>query len=254
MAAACGCINKLQLFPMNFIAGPSQCTARLSSTDAGFEPALAALQCKLDDPPAELQYSVDTIATFVPECVERVDFVVETYVVRSDCKLHCHQRHSDRPSRRQTRSPKISSSRVRSDLVHFGLVKAIMNFVTGLLADRYGRRLTMLIGWIAALPMPLAVLAAGSWASVSATNLLLGLQQAICWSTSIFIMLDYAGKENGGLAVGLNETSGAFRSGVACSRNDWGGRSAPALAPVPVCNSRMTLVWADGQDTWLWLL
>ena len=110
---------------------------------------------------------------------------------------------------------------MRSDLVHFGLVKAIMNFVTGLLADRYGRRTTMLIGWVAALPMPLAVLAAGSWASVSATNLLLGLQQAICWSTSIFIMLDYAGKENGGLAVGLNETSGAFsRSGVTSIRND----------------------------------
>jgi MFS family permease len=118
-----------------------------------------------------------------------------------------------------------------------------MNFVTGLLADRYGRRTTMLIGWVAALPMPLAVLAAGSWASVSATNLLLGLQQAICWSTSIFIMLDYAGKENGGLAVGLNETSGAFsRSGVTSIRNDW------------VCNCRMTLVWAGGQDTWLWLL
>ena len=77
-----------------------------------------------------------------------------------------------------------------ADLVHFGLVKAIMNFVTGVLADRYGRRTTMLLGWVVALPMPMAVLWANSWASVSATNLLLGFQQAICWSTSIFIMLD----------------------------------------------------------------
>jgi hypothetical protein len=95
MAAACGCINKLQLFPMNYIAGPSQCTARLSSADAGFEPALAALHCELGDPPAELKYSVDTIATFAPGCVERVDFVVETYVVRSDCKLHRHPLHTE---------------------------------------------------------------------------------------------------------------------------------------------------------------
>jgi MFS family permease len=105
----------------------------------------------------------------------------------------------------------LKYAHVQTDLVNFGLVKAVMNFVTGLLADRYGRRWTMLIGWVVVLPMPLAVLSATSWAQVSATNLLLGLQQAICWSTSIFIMLDYAGKENGGLAVGLNETSGMFR-------------------------------------------
>lgn len=183
LAALCGCINKLQLFPMNSIAGPSACVETLLATDVAFQPALKALACGPLGAPAEgsddaLEYAVAAVAAAQPGCEERVDFVVDSYVVRSEY------------------------------LVHFGLVKAIMNFVTGVLADRYGRRTTMLIGWIAALPMPLLVLWADSWAAVSATNLLLGLQQAICWSTSIFIMLDYAGKENGGLAVGLNETSG----------------------------------------------
>ena len=95
MAAACGCINKLQLFPMNFIAGPSDCSRRLSSTDADFEQALAALQCKPDGPPTELDFSVDVIATLDTECVERVDFVVEAYVVRSDCKLLSHRPYSE---------------------------------------------------------------------------------------------------------------------------------------------------------------
>eukprot|EP01047_Picozoa_sp_COSAG01_P118849 COSAG01_NODE_47546_length_389_cov_0.934483_1_plen_93_part_01 len=30
LAAGCGLVNKLQMFPMNFIAGPSQCHASLS--------------------------------------------------------------------------------------------------------------------------------------------------------------------------------------------------------------------------------
>lgn len=131
------------------------------------------------------------------------------------CAVTTHAK-SHRQRFRRTRLTQLELIRVWADLVHFGLIKAIMNFVTGLLADRYGRRTTMLIGWLAALPMPMAVLWADSWASVSATNLLLGLQQAICWSTSIFIMIDCAGKENGGLAVGLNETSGVFRGLQLC--------------------------------------
>ena len=82
---------------MNFIAGPSKCTGQLSSADANFEPALAALQCKpdytSDGTPGELEYSIDSIATIESGCTEQVDFVVETYVVRSDCKLHCHNSH-----------------------------------------------------------------------------------------------------------------------------------------------------------------
>jgi hypothetical protein len=104
MAAACGCINKLQLFPMNFIAGPSDCSGRLSRTDANFQQALTALQCKPDGPPGELDLSVEVIATLETECSERVDFVVEAYVVRSDCKLLSHRPHSEQCCRRQPRS------------------------------------------------------------------------------------------------------------------------------------------------------
>jgi MFS family permease len=36
----------------------------------------------------------------------------------------------------------------------------------------------------------------------------LGIQQGLSWSTSIFIMVDYAGRKHSGLAIGLNETFG----------------------------------------------
>ena len=181
LAGSCGLINKLQMFPMNFIVGPSQCQHTLYAADAGFELALNRT-CGHSAAAAAggglLRYDVQSIAVSTEGCVEQADFVVESNLVKSNY------------------------------IMAFGLTKAVMNFLTGVLADRLGRRWTMCLGWACALPMPLVVLFGTSWSVVSMSNLLLGLQQAICWSTSIFVMIDYAGKENGGLAVGLNETTG----------------------------------------------
>jgi hypothetical protein len=38
--------------------------------------------------------------------------------------------------------------------------------------------------------------------------LFLGIQQALVWSTTIFIMIDYLGQNNSGWAIGFNETIG----------------------------------------------
>ena len=40
------------------------------------------------------------------------------------------------------------------------------------------------------------------------SNIFLGFQQGICWSLAIFMMIDHAGPDHRGFAVGLNETCG----------------------------------------------
>src|SRR5579859_4164266 len=68
-----------------------------------------------------------------------------------------------------------SSAAILSFLISFGLVKAASNFIAGLLADRFGRRSVLLIGWVAAPPVPLLIILAPSWGWVVFANVLLGL-------------------------------------------------------------------------------
>ena len=53
-----------------------------------------------------------------------------------------------------------SSAAILSFLISFGLVKAASNFIAGGLADRFGRRTVLLVGWIAALPVPFLIILA----------------------------------------------------------------------------------------------
>jgi len=95
-----------------------------------------------------------------------------------------------------------------ANIVFFGIAKAICNFITGVVADALGRKWVIVIGWILALPMPFMVLFANGWWSVALSNLFLGIQQALVWSATIFMMIDYVGREHSGTAVGINETAG----------------------------------------------
>src|SRR5437879_11069436 len=51
-----------------------------------------------------------------------------------------------------------SSAAILSFLISFGLVKAVSNFIAGGLAERFGRRTVLLVGWMAALPVTLLIL------------------------------------------------------------------------------------------------
>jgi MFS family permease len=93
-------------------------------------------------------------------------------------------------------------------IVAFGLTKAATNFLAGTLADRYGRKPVLVVGWLVGLPVPLLIIWAPTWTWIVAANVLLGVNQGLCWSTTVIMKIDLAGPERRGLAMGLNEAAG----------------------------------------------
>jgi MFS family permease len=93
-------------------------------------------------------------------------------------------------------------------IVAFGLTKAATNFLAGTLADRYGRKPVLVTGWLVGLPVPLLIIWAPTWSWIVAANVLLGVNQGLCWSTTVIMKIDLAGPRRRGLAMGLNEAAG----------------------------------------------
>ncbi len=98
-------------------------------------------------------------------------------------------------------------------IVAFGIVKAVTNLAAGALADRVGRKPLLVAGWLAGVPVPLLLIWAPNWGWVIVANVLLALNQGLAWTNLVNAMVDLAGPERRGLAVGLNEWAGY--SGVA---------------------------------------
>ena len=125
-----------------------------------------------------------------------------------------------------------SRTSILSFLLAFGVVKAVANVFAGTTADRWGRRRVLLAGWLAAIPIPFLIMFAPSWGWIVAANILLGINQGLCWSAAIIMKVDLVGSRQRGLAIGLNESSGylavsaaAFASGYLAAR--YGLRSPP---------------------------
>jgi MFS family permease len=100
-------------------------------------------------------------------------------------------------------------------VVAFGFVKGAMNFVAGRLAERLGRRLVLLVGWLVAMPIPLMVYFANSWSWIVAATVLLGVNQGLTWSMTQTAKLDLTRADQRGLVIGLNEFSGYLGVAVA---------------------------------------
>jgi MFS family permease len=114
-----------------------------------------------------------------------------------------------------------SSVAVLSFIVAFGLAKSFTNLGAGALAERIGRRRLLIAGWLVALPVPVLIGVAPSWAWVVVANLFLGVNQGLAWSMTVVMKIDLVGPERRGLALGLNESAGYGGVAVAALVTGW---------------------------------
>ena len=107
-----------------------------------------------------------------------------------------------------------SSTAILSFIVAFGITKAVTNYFTGKLANRFGRKNLLILGWIIALPIPFILINATSWNWVVFANILLGINQGLTWSSTVVMKIDLVGEKDRGMAMGINEFAGYFAVGV----------------------------------------
>lgn len=106
-----------------------------------------------------------------------------------------------------------SASAALSFIISFGFSKAIVNYFAGQIADQFGRKKVLLIGWAVGLLVPLLIISAQYWWMILLANILLGINQGLTWSMTVNMKIDIAKPSQRGTAVGLNEFAGY--SGVA---------------------------------------
>lgn len=107
-----------------------------------------------------------------------------------------------------------STTLITSFIVSFGLVKAVSNLVSGQLADRWGRKRVLVLGWLFGIPAPFLIMAAPDWSWIIAANAFLGVSQGFAWSMTVIMKVDLVGPRSRGLAVGLNEFAGYLAMGL----------------------------------------
>ncbi|MFC3325023.1 MFS transporter [Mesorhizobium cantuariense] len=126
-----------------------------------------------------------------------------------------------------------STTLVVSFIVSFGVVKALANLVSGQLADTWGRKRVLVLGWLVGLPVPFMIIWAPNWGWVIAANALLGINQGLAWSMTVIMKVDLVGPKSRGLAVGLNEFAGYLAVGVTAFLTGYLA-SRYGLRPVPI--------------------
>src|SRR5690242_751272 len=126
-----------------------------------------------------------------------------------------------------------STTLVTSFIISFGVVKAIANLVSGQLADAWGRKRVLVIGWLASLPVPFMIIAAPDWTWIIAANALLGVSQGLAWSMTVIMKIDLVGPRSRGLAVGLNEFAGYLALGLTALVTGYLATTY-ALRPAPI--------------------
>lgn len=142
-------------------------------------------------------------------------------------------------------------------VVAFGLVKGVMNFLAGRLAERMGRQRVLLLGWLLAWPIPPMVCLAPSWTWVVAATVLLGVNQGLTWSMTQTAKLDFTRSEQRGLVIGLNEFAGYLGVALAAIAT---GYLATLLGPrlgllgfgMAVVGLATVLAWIGVAETLPW--
>jgi MFS family permease len=101
-----------------------------------------------------------------------------------------------------------SNAIILSFIASFGLAKALLNLYAGALAEKWGRKKVLIVGWLFGIQVPFFLLFAPGWNWIIFANVLLGVNQALAWSMTVNMKIDLVGKEKRGLALGLNEFAG----------------------------------------------
>lgn len=114
-----------------------------------------------------------------------------------------------------------SATAILSFIIAFGISKAIINYFTGRLVAKFGRKKVLVTGWFVALPIPIILINATTWQWVILANVLLGVSQGITWSTAVIMKIDLVGERQRGLAMGLNEFAGYFAVGTMAWISSW---------------------------------
>jgi len=126
-----------------------------------------------------------------------------------------------------------------SFIVSFGVAKAIANLFAGTWSETLGRRRILIAGWIVGLPVPVVLMFAPPphWWLIVLANVLLGVNQGLCWTMTLVSKVDIAGEDHRGFVAGLNEFAGyaslavaAFATGVLAA--SFGIRPVPFLIGV----------------------
>lgn len=110
---------------------------------------------------------------------------------------------------------------ILSFIVVFGIVKALTNYYTGALANRFGRRKLLISGWVIGIPIPFLLMYAPSWNWVIAANVLLGINQGLTWSSTVVMKIDLVGEKQRGFAMGLNEFAGYLSVALVAFLTGW---------------------------------
>lgn len=123
-------------------------------------------------------------------------------------------------------------SAILSFIVVFGVTKAITNYFTGALANRFGRKKLLVLGWFFALPVPFVLMYAPNWNWIILANVLLGINQGLTWSSTVVMKIDLVGEKDRGFAMGLNEFAGYLAVAIVSFFTGWVA-SEYGLRPFP---------------------
>lgn len=141
-----------------------------------------------------------------------------------------------------------------SFIISFGLVKASINLISGILGDRYGRKRILVLGWLFGLPVPFLIIYAPDWSWIVTANILLGINQGLAWSMAVVMKIDLAGSRQRGLAVGLNEFAGYLAVGLTALvtgylASIYGLRPVPFYLGIAYATLGLLLSWLFVRDT-----
>lgn len=147
-----------------------------------------------------------------------------------------------------------ATSAVLSFIIVFGIAKAITNYFTGQLANKFGRKKLLVSGWLLAMPLPFVLMWADRWEWIIAANVLLGLHQGLCWSSTVVMKIDLVGEKQRGFAMGLNEFAGyiavavvAWLTGYIAS--EYGLRPYPFYVGIALVILGLLISWMFIKDT-----